>query len=71
VRALNRTIGRRMIKAAATQNMPGEHVGALNRIFEYVYKIRVFGTRIKAWNRPVYSLLKWLLIGAVLYAIFF
>ena len=69
VRALNRTIGRSMIKAAATQNMPGEHVGVLNRVFEYVYRIRILGTRIKAWNRPVYYLLKWLLIGAVLYAI--
>ena len=68
VRALNRTIGRSMIKAAATQNMPGEHVGVLNRVFEYAYKIRILGTRIKAWNRPVYYLLKWLLIGAVLYA---
>jgi beta-hydroxylase len=49
--------------------MPGEHVGVLNHVFEYVYKIRILGTRIKAWNRPVYYLLKWLLIAAVLYAI--
>jgi len=69
VRALNRTIGRSMIKAAATQNVPGEHVGVLNHVFEYVYKIRILGTRIKAWNRPVYYLLKWLLIAALLYAI--
>ncbi|MGH8189526.1 MAG: hypothetical protein ACREUC_23415 [Steroidobacteraceae bacterium] len=26
--AINRYIGRRMIKAAAAQNLPGEHVGA-------------------------------------------
>jgi len=59
-----------MISAAATQNMPGEHVGMLNRIFEYVYRLRIVGTRIKAWNRPAYYALKWLLIGAALYAIF-
>jgi beta-hydroxylase len=70
VRALNRTIGRSMIKAAATQNVPGEHVGVINRVFEYVYRIRIVGTRIKAWNRTVYYLLKWLLIGGLLYAIF-
>jgi beta-hydroxylase len=70
VRGLNRTIGRRMIKAAATQNMPGEHVGVLNHLFEYVYKIRILGTRIKARNRQVYYLLKWLLIGGLLYALF-
>jgi len=46
-----------------------EHVGVLNHVFEYVYKIRILGTRIKAWNRPVYYLLKWLLIAALLYAI--
>jgi beta-hydroxylase len=70
IRSINRTLGRTMIKAAATQNMPGEHVGVLNRIFEYVYKVRIVGTRIKAWNRTVYYLLKWLLIGGLLYAIF-
>jgi beta-hydroxylase len=32
----------------------------LNRVFEYAYKIRILGTRIKAWNRPAYYLLKWL-----------
>jgi hypothetical protein len=29
--ARHRTLGRRMIKAAATQNLPGEHVGAALR----------------------------------------
>lgn len=70
VRAINRIIGRRMIKAAATQNVPGEHVGVLNRIFEYVYQIRVLGTRIKDWNRPACYLLKWLLIAGIVYAVF-
>jgi beta-hydroxylase len=69
VRGINRCIGRRMIKAAATQNLPGEHVGVLNRVFEYVYKIRILGTRIKAWNKPSYYGLKWLLIAALAYAI--
>lgn len=71
VRWVNRVIGRRLIKAAATENIPGEKVGILNRVFEYVYQIRVLGTRIKAWNRPVYYLLKWLLIALIAYLIFF
>jgi beta-hydroxylase len=70
VRAINRNLGRRMIKAAATQNVPGEHVGVLNRIFEYVYQIRVLGMRIKAWNRTAYYVLKWLLIGGIAYTVF-
>jgi beta-hydroxylase len=67
--AINRTIGRGMIKAAATENVPGEHVGVLNRIFEQIFKLRLVGVRIKNWNRPIYYLLKWLLIAGILYAI--
>ena len=71
MRAVNRTIGRGMIKAAATQNMPGEHVGGVNRVFEVVYKIRELGLRLKQWNKPVYYLTKWALIAGLLYLIFF
>lgn len=71
IRWVNRVIGRNLIKAAATENVPGEHVGVLNHVFEYVYKIRILGTRIKAWNKPIYYALKWLLIAAIVYAIFF
>ncbi|HWK74736.1 MAG TPA: aspartyl/asparaginyl beta-hydroxylase domain-containing protein [Povalibacter sp.] len=71
IRWVNRVIGRGLIKAAATENVPGEHVGVLNHVFEYVYKIRILGTRIKAWNKPFYYALKWLLIAAIVYAIFF
>jgi beta-hydroxylase len=70
MRTINRVIGRRMAKAAATQNVPGEHVGPLNKVFEHVYQIRVVGTRIKAWNKPFYYALKWLLIGGLVYAVF-
>ena len=70
MRAVNRTIGRRMIKAAATQNMPGEHVGGLNRVFEVVYKLREVGLRLKQWHQPTYYLVKWALVAGVLYLIF-
>lgn len=71
IRWVNRVIGRRLIRAAATENVPGEHVGVLNRVFEYIFKIRILGTRIKAWNKPVYYVIKWLLFAAIAYAIFF
>ena len=71
LRWINRTIGRRMVKAAATENVPGEHVGALNRVFELLYKLRLLGVRVKQWNKPVYYALKWLLIAALVYLIFF
>lgn len=71
IRWLNRAIGRRMAKAAATENIPGEHVGALNRVFQYIYQVRLVGMRIKKWNRPAYYVLKWALILGVLYLIVF
>jgi beta-hydroxylase len=69
LRWINRVIGHGMIRAAATQNVPGEHVGVLNHIFAYLYQIRALGIRIKEWHKPLYYLLKWLLIGAIGYAI--
>jgi beta-hydroxylase len=70
MRAVNRTIGRSMIKAAATSNVEGEHVGGLNRAFEWIYKIREAGLRLKQWNKPVYYLTKWALVLGLLYLIF-
>jgi len=69
-RALNRVVGRRMIRAAATQNVEGEHVGLLNRLFEYLYQIRIAGQWLKARSRPFYYAIKWALTGALLYAVF-
>jgi beta-hydroxylase len=69
MRWMNRSIGRRMIRAAATENVPGEHVGVLNKIFSYVYQVRVGALYIKNWNRQVYYALKWLLFAGIIYLI--
>jgi len=45
--------------------MEGEKVGVLNRLFGYVYQIRLLGKRIKQWHRTVYYALKWMLILGV------
>jgi beta-hydroxylase len=71
LRWINRAIGRRIAKAAATGNVPGEHVGILNHVFECIYQVRLFGVRIKDWNKPVYYALKWLLLAGLVYLIFF
>lgn len=70
VRAINRWVSRHIIKASATQNVEGEKVGVLNHIFSYVYHVRLLGKRIKKWNRHVYYVIKWGLIGGLLYWIF-
>jgi beta-hydroxylase len=69
-RAINRWIGQPFARAAATQNLPGEKVGVLNRLFQYAYQLRLLAKRLKAWNRTVYYALKWVLLGALLYAVF-
>jgi len=69
-RAINRFIGRPFVRAAATQNVEGEKVGVLNKIFGYVYHIRVVGKRIKAWNKATYYMVKWALLGGLAWAIF-
>ena len=53
---------------SATQNEEGERVGSLNRIFSYVYHVRLVGKRMKARNKRVYCAVKYLLIGGILAA---
>lgn len=69
-RALNRYVGRPLARAAATENMPGDRVGVLNRIFEYAYQIRVLGKRLRAWNGPAYFVVKWALLGGLMALVF-
>ena len=64
--AMNRRVSHHIVKASATQNMEGERVGVLNRMFGGLYKIHLVGRRIKAWNRKAYYALKYALMLAVL-----
>lgn len=70
-RWLNRTIGWRMIRSAASPNLDGEKVGALSGLFRYVHSVQSFGKLIKAWNRTLYYVLKWGIILGVAWAVFF
>lgn len=64
--AVNRWVSRHIINESATQNVEGERVGWLNRIFGYVYQVRLAGKRMKAWNKRVYYAVKYLLIGGII-----
>jgi beta-hydroxylase len=64
--AVNRWVSKHIINESATQNEEGERVGWLNRIFSYVYHVRLEGKRMKAWNKRVYYAVKYLLIGGIL-----
>jgi beta-hydroxylase len=43
----------------------------LNRIFSIAYYVRLPGKRLKAWNKYVYYSVKFLLLAALAYLVFF
>lgn len=63
--AVNRWVSHHVIKASATENMEGERVGALNKVFGYLYEVHLVGRRLKDWNRNVYYGVKYSLAVAV------
>ncbi|MDH3279715.1 MAG: aspartyl/asparaginyl beta-hydroxylase domain-containing protein [Gammaproteobacteria bacterium] len=67
---INRFVSNHLIKASATQNTPFEKVGVLNRLFGYIYHIRIVGKRLKRWNRNFYYAVKYSLLGGLVYLIF-
>jgi beta-hydroxylase len=68
--AINRWVSHHIVKASATQNVDGEHVGVLNRFFGSIYGIHKASRRLKKWNRKVYYTLKYTVTFAVLGLIF-
>jgi beta-hydroxylase len=64
--AINRWVSHHIVKASATQNVDGEQVGVLNKVFGGIYEVHLAGQRVKKWNRKVYYTLKYSLTLAVL-----
>jgi beta-hydroxylase len=64
--AMNRWVSHHIVKASATQNVDGEQVGVLNKVFGRLYEVHLFGRRIKEWNRRVYYALKYSLTFVLL-----
>lgn len=69
-RAVNRLVECTLVRAAATANVEGERIGALNKAFSFVYRLRLVGKRLKSWNRTVYYALKLALLAGLLYLLF-
>ena len=70
MQALNHAVEVTLIRASQTENAPGDHVGALNHLFNAAYRVRLIGKWIKRKSRFAHYTLKWLLLGGVLYLIF-
>ena len=70
MRWLNHVVEMTLIRASQTENAPGDRVGAINRIFNVAYRVRLVGKWIKRRSRVAHYTLKWLILGGVLYLIF-
>ena len=68
---INRWYKNTFISASQTENIAGDHVGWLNRLFSMVYYLRVPGKALKHRFRGLYYALKWVLVIALVYWIFF
>lgn len=68
---LNHWIERTIVRASQTENVPGDRVGLLNRIFGIAYYLRLPAKALKARSKHVYYAGKWLLLGAIVWAVFF
>jgi beta-hydroxylase len=66
--AVNRWVSRHVIKESATQNVEGDRVGVFNKAFGHVYRVRLLGKRLKAWNRRVYYAVKYAVFGGAIAA---
>lgn len=70
VRALNHLMEMTLIRASQTENAPGDRIGALNHVFNAVYRVRLVGKAIKKRSVVAHYTLKWLILGGLLYLIF-
>ncbi|MDN5199736.1 aspartyl/asparaginyl beta-hydroxylase domain-containing protein [Fulvivirgaceae bacterium BMA10] len=68
---LNKFFSWFIMSAAASPNMENDRTGALNKIFRYLYQIRLVGKRLKAFNKPLYYVVKYILFLGIIYLIFF
>lgn len=60
-----------IVAAAASPNEEGDKTGNINKVFGYIYQIRLIGKRLKAWNVIVYRLVKYALLFGLIYLLFF
>jgi beta-hydroxylase len=63
--AINRWVSHDIVKDSATQNVEGQQVGPLNKVFGKLYRVHLASRRVKEWNRTVYYMLKYSLTALV------
>ncbi|HEX5960677.1 MAG TPA: lipid A hydroxylase LpxO [Rhodanobacteraceae bacterium] len=68
--ALNRAVARTLLHAGASPNEAGDRTGGINHVFKYAVAVRNAGKALKQRNRRLYYATKWMLLIAILAAIF-
>jgi beta-hydroxylase len=69
-RGWNKFFGWFIMAAAASPNMGDDKTGNINKVFRYIYSIRLVGKRLKAYNRNLYYAVKYALMVLILWLIF-
>jgi beta-hydroxylase len=67
----NQIFSRVVLSATATKNVDGDKVGFLNRAFASLYKVRLLGKKIKAFNVTLYYVIQYLIYVLLIYWLFF
>ena len=67
--AINRAISRVLGRATAAQNVAEDRLGLVNRLYTGVHRIKRLARRFKQFSRPLYKLVKIVLIAALLYGL--
>lgn len=68
---LNHWVERTIVRATQTENAPGDKIGMLNRVFSWVYYVRLPAKALKRWNKYVYYAAKFALLVAIVIFAFF
>ncbi|QIV95795.1 beta-hydroxylase [Allofrancisella inopinata] len=68
---VNNIISFILMRAAVAPNENSDKTGIVNRIFHYVYYVRILGKKLKARNKYVYQIYKYSLILLVIYLLLF
>lgn len=68
---VNHLVSHGLMRRAISPNEAGDHTGGLNRIFKYLHFLRQIGKQLRAWNKHIYYLVKWSLLGGIVFGILY
>lgn len=69
--AFNHLFSNTVMRASGSKNLPNEQVGIINKIFKYIYQIRLIGKKLKNYDRKLYYFVKYTLFAGLIYLILF